>query len=57
MSIALSGGIAALIKAVPTLAGEGGGSTAETPKGAGVAAAWSGLKINPDVIGTAAAQR
>ena len=30
VSIALSGGIAALIKAVPTLAGEGGGSTAGT---------------------------
>ena len=30
LSIALSAGIAALIKAMPTLAGEGGGSTAGT---------------------------
>ena len=27
----------------------------QTPKGAGVAAAWDGLKTNPDVIGTAKA--
>jgi hypothetical protein len=27
----------------------------QTPKGAGVAAAWTGLKTNPDVIGTAKA--